>query len=208
MLSITTPFMIIAGLTTGLIFGFLLQKAHVTRYHTILNQFLFRDYTVLKVMLTAIITGAVGIWGMRAIGIDFPMHVKSAALAANIVGGLIFGIGMAMLGFCPGTGIAAIGDGSRDIYPGILGMIVGGGIFAEVYPSISSNLLKWIGVTAEVAGKSTTKITFVDLTQISPWYFIIALIIIALGVFTLIEKVLEPKLNKPSTSASPTTVAA
>ncbi|QDU32523.1 putative inner membrane protein [Poriferisphaera corsica] len=209
MFTITSPFLIIAGLATGLVFGFLLQKAHVTRYHTILNQFLFRDYTVLKVMLTAIITGAVGIWGMRSLGLDFPMHVKSAALAANIVGGLIFGIGMALLGFCPGTGMAALGDGSRDIYPGILGMIVGGGIYAELYPSISANFLKALGITAEIAGKTTTKVTLVDLTQISPWYFILALIIIALAVFTLIEKVLEPKTQKhsnpPTTQAATTT---
>ena len=195
MLSITTPFMIVTGLLTGLVFGFLLQKAHVTRYHTILNQFLFRDYTVLKVMLTAIVTGAVGIWGMRAMGVDFPMHVKTAALAANVVGGLIFGVGMAMLGFCPGTGMAALGDGAKDIKWGLLGMVVGGGLYAELYPMISGNFLKWLGVTVEVGGETTTKVTFVDVTQLSPWLFIVGLVVVAVGVFVLIEKVLEPKLR-------------
>mgnify|MGYP004136876501 CR=1 FL=1 len=57
-----TPFMIVAGLLTGVVFGVLLQKAHVTRYEVIVGQFLFKDFTVLKVMLTAIVVGAVGVF--------------------------------------------------------------------------------------------------------------------------------------------------
>ena len=78
MLAFDTPFMIVTGLLAGLAFGFLLQRGGVTRYSVILNQFLFRDFTVLKVMLTAIVTGAVGIWGMRAMGMDVAMSVKKA----------------------------------------------------------------------------------------------------------------------------------
>lgn len=177
--------MLIAGLLTGLVFGLLLQRGGVTRYNVIIGQFLMKDFTVLKVMLTAIITGAVGIWGMLQLGMMEPsgLHIKSAALLANVLGGLIFGVGMAVLGYCPGTGVAALGDGSRHAWPGLLGMIVGAGIYAEVYPYIQDNLLK-------VADEG--KVTFADITGISPWWFILGLVIIAGVIFFLLESGKKP----------------
>ena len=66
--SFDPPMLIVYGLVVGLVFGFLLQKGGVTRYQVIVGQFLLKDFTVLKVMLTAIVTGAVGIYGMRRSG--------------------------------------------------------------------------------------------------------------------------------------------
>ena len=63
-----TPVLVIGGVLTGLFFGFLLQKGHVTRYNVIVGQFLFADFTVLKIMLTAIVTGAIGIYAMYGAG--------------------------------------------------------------------------------------------------------------------------------------------
>jgi uncharacterized membrane protein YedE/YeeE len=196
MYNFDTPLMIVYGILTGLVFGFLLHKAGVTRYQTILGQFLFKDYTVLKVMLTAIVTGAVGIYGMRAIGLEFPMHIKAATLVPNIVGGLIFGVGMALLGFCPGTGVAAIGDGSRHAIAGLLGMFVGGAIYAYVYPSIMDSFLKSGDLTATIGEKSTDKVTFADVSHLSPWWFILGLVIISAVVFALIQRY-ETKSKKP-----------
>ena len=189
MFDVTSASMATAGVVTGLLFGFLLQKGGVTRYQTILGQFLLEDFTVLKVMLTAVITGAVGIWGMRAIGVDFPMHVKSAALLPNIAGGLIFGVGMALLGFCPGTGVAAIGDGARHAWPGLLGMVVGGGLYAEVYPYIKDRFLEVGALTVDAGVKVTDKVTFSELTSLSPWWFIVALVVAAAIVFVVVERV-------------------
>ena len=184
--------MLMAGLFTGLVFGFLLQRGGVTRYRVIVGQFLLKDFTVLKVMLTAIITGAIGIWGMQQIGMmdASGLHIKGAALLANVVGGLIFGVGMAVLGYCPGTGVAALGDGSRHVIPGLLGMVVGAGAYAEVYPSIKDNFLK-------VADQG--KITFADITGVSPWWFILGLAIIAGVVFFLLETAGTPTDSSKST---------
>ncbi|HFD87256.1 MAG TPA: YeeE/YedE family protein [Gammaproteobacteria bacterium] len=191
MYELTTPFMIFTGILTGLVFGFLLQRAGVTRYNTIVGQFLLKDFTILKTMLTAIIVGAIGIWGMKSAGIDIHMHVKSAELAANILGGALFGIGMVVLGFCPGTGLAAIGDGARHVWPGVIGMIVGGGLYAETYPYFKDTLLKAANVTAEVNGKVTNKVTFPDVTGLSPWVFIVALAVVAIIVFVVLEKKID-----------------
>jgi len=72
-----------------------------------MGQFLLTDFTVIKVMLTAIVVGMVGIFSMRAMG-QVKLHVKPTRYAANITGGLIFGVGLGLMGYCPGTGAAAL----------------------------------------------------------------------------------------------------
>lgn len=170
--------LVTAGVLTGLVFGFLLQKARVTRYGTILGQFLFKDYTVLKVMLTAIVVGGIGIYGMHEAG-WVKLHVKSAQIVANALGGLIFGVGMALAGYCPGTGVAALGDGSRHALYAVLGMILGAGIYAETYSWIKPRVLDLADF-----GKAT----FPSLTGVSPWWFVTGLALLAGTLFVFIER--------------------
>jgi len=167
------------GALTGLVFGFLLQKGRVTRADVILNQFLFRDFTVLKVMLTAIVVGAVGVWGMLQAGMIEHLHVKNAALYGNAVGGLIFGVGMAVLGYCPGTGVAALGDGSRHAIPGVLGMVFGAAVYAEAHPWLNAHLNALFDM-----GKATMP----SATGLSPWWFIAGLLALSIGVFVALER--------------------
>ena len=134
--------MLLSGAVTGLIFGFLLQKARVTRADVIIAQFLLRDYTVMKVILTAIVVGSIGIYGMLEMDMIPVLSIKPAFLYANALGGLIFGVGMAILGYCPGTALAAIGDGSRDAIAGVLGGVTGVALFAALFPLLSSSLIE------------------------------------------------------------------
>lgn len=174
------PITILLGALTGLVFGFLLQKGGVTRFSVIAGQFLLKDFTVLKVMLTAIVVGAIGIYGMLLMGVLGPdeLHIKNATLLGNGLGGVIFGIGMAVLGYCPGTGVAAIGDGSRHAIAGLMGMIVGAGVYAEVYPWMKSSILG-VGDYGQA--------TLASATGLSPWWFIVALAMIAIVLFLLLE---------------------
>ena len=169
---------ILAGAATGLVFGFLLQKGGVTRFRVIVGQFLLRDFTMLKIMMTAIIVGGIGIYGMRAGGLDVAPHVKGATLLANALGGLIFGGGMALLGYCPGTGVAALGDGSRHALPGIVGMLFGAAVYAEVYPWMKANILS-VGAYG--------KITIPDATGLSPWWFLLGMAAVAGTAFWIAE---------------------
>jgi uncharacterized protein len=137
----TDPTTLLTGALTGLAFGFLLQRGGVTRYRVILGQFLLRDHTVLKTMLTAIVVGSIGIYGMRAVGFEVALHIKTAALMGNLLGGLIFGVGMAVLGHCPGTVVGALAEGSRQAWFGILGMLAGAAAYAEVYPWFKAAVL-------------------------------------------------------------------
>jgi uncharacterized membrane protein YedE/YeeE len=174
MFSCDTPLNLVYGLATGLVFGFLLQRGGVTRFRVIVGQFLWKDHTVLKTMLTAVVVGSVGIWAMHLYG-DVSLHVKGVTILANVAGGLIFGFGMALLGYCPGTGVAALGDGVlRQAAFGVLGMLVGAATYAEVYPLIKANLLS-VG--------DLGKVTFPEVTGLSPWLFVAALAVGAAVLF-------------------------
>lgn len=134
---------LILGLITGIFFGFFLQKGQALKYDKQIGMLRFKDFTILKVMLSAILVGMVGIYFFLDMDIG-KLSLKPTVLGANIIGGLIFGLGWGMLGYCPGTAVGATGEGRFDAFwGGVLGMLVGAGIFAEVYPFIKDNLLKW-----------------------------------------------------------------
>lgn len=97
-LEITGTARLALGLITGILFGFILQKAQVTKYQKIVAFFRWSDLTVLKVMVGGIAVGMVGVYALHDIGL-VNLHIKPTILAANILGGLIFGVGMLLLGF-------------------------------------------------------------------------------------------------------------
>ena len=99
---------LLLGLLFGIVFGFLLQKGGVAKYHILLGVLLLEDFTVIKVMLSAIIVGMLGVFTLHALGL-VELHIKPTRYAANILGGLLFGVGFALIGYCPGTGAAASG---------------------------------------------------------------------------------------------------
>lgn len=132
---------LIWGLVFGIIFGFLLHKGGVTSYDVIIGQLLLKDFTVIKIILTAVVTGMIGIHLMRSFGwVQF--KVKPGSWGKNAIGGLIFGIGFALLGYCPGTIAGAIGGGQLDaLLGGLAGIIIGAWLFAVIYPKVRNNIL-------------------------------------------------------------------
>jgi uncharacterized membrane protein YedE/YeeE len=87
------------ALFLGIAFGFSLNKAGLTRYHKIVNVFRFTDLAVLKFMMTALVVSMTGLYTLRGLGlITFP-NIPATYVAGNLVGGLIFGVGMALTGF-------------------------------------------------------------------------------------------------------------
>lgn len=130
------------GLAFGIVFGFLLQKGGATKYDVIIGQLLFTDFTVVKIMLSAVLTGMLGIHAMKTLG-WVELYPKSGSAGKNIIGGLIFGIGFAVLGYCPGTIAGAIGNGHLDaMVGGLAGILIGAGLFAALYPRLSQGILK------------------------------------------------------------------
>lgn len=166
------------GLITGFLFGFLLQKGHVTKYPVIVRQFLLRDFTVLKTMLTAVVVGGIGVYALKALG-SASLHVKPAQLAAVSIGGLIFGVGMVLLGYCPGTGIAAAAEGKTDALFGVVGMMFGALLFAEQFAFFGRNILSWMDLGP---------VTLPQLIHVPAWTIFVALAVGALILFRQIER--------------------
>jgi uncharacterized protein len=163
------------GLLFGTLFGFLLQKGGATKYDVIVAQLLLSDFTVLKIMLSAVVTGMIGIHAMKAIG-WIELSIKSGSLGKNIVGGLMFGVGFAVLGYCPGTIAGAVGNGYLDaIVGGLVGIVIGSGLFAALYPKLKSGIL---------AKGDFGELTFPKLFKVNDWVVVIpavALIVLLLA---------------------------
>ena len=168
-----------AGLLFGVLFGFLLHRGGVTDYNVIVRQFLFQDFTVLKVMFTAIVVGGVGVWLLHGQQLA-NFHIKPATMLAVTAGALLFGIGMVVYGYCPGTGVAAIATGRMDALAGFGGMLAGGMLYALSYDWIAKNVL-----TVGDLGKKRLP----DLAGLPEWAWYAGLVLMAAGVFALVAKV-------------------
>jgi hypothetical protein len=136
----------VLGLLFGIAFGFLLQKGAVTRYDVIMGQLLLTDFTVVKVMATAVLTAMIGLYLLRSRGLA-ERHIRAPSIGSNVIGGLIFGAGFGLLGYCPGTVAGAVGQGSLDaLFGGVPGLLIGAGVFAVAYPALSRRILSRGGV--------------------------------------------------------------
>ena len=168
------------GLFFGTIFGFLLQKGGVAQYEVLMGALFLTDFTVMKIMLTAIATGMIGIFSLHALGL-VELHVKHTRYAANIMGGLIFGLGFGLLGYCPGTGAAALGQGNYDAIAGVLGLLAGSYLYAEMSGFLDSTVLKW---------GDRGKILLPDMVGVSRRVFIICFVLFLAVTLYLLERFL------------------
>jgi hypothetical protein len=166
------------GLMTGMVFGFLLQKARVIRYDKQVGALLLRDMTIVKFMLSTILVAMVGVYLLVDLGVA-KLSLKATILGGNIIGGLIFGLGWGILGYCPGTQMGALGEGRWDALWGIIGMIIGAALFAEWFPFLQTTVLKW---------GDFGKITIPKLLGIGHWPVIAVLVIAGGWLFWWFEK--------------------
>jgi uncharacterized protein len=150
------------GLVTGILFGFLLQKGRVLRFDKQIGAMLLKDMTIFKFMLSAILVGMVGITLLTDAGIITLSH-KPMNLGAVLLGGGLFGAGWAVMGYCPGTSIGALGEGRWHAVFAIAGMVAGAAIYAELYPLLKSTVLVW---------KDFGKIGLPETLSVSPWILI------------------------------------
>jgi hypothetical protein len=133
---------ILSAILFGLAFGFLLQKGGVGKYHILIGQLLLQDFTVVKVMLTAIVVGMIGVFTLHHFA-KVNLHIKPTRIAPNIIGGLIFGAGFALIGYCPGTVAAALGQGNYDGLFAMAGLMLGSFVYAEASKRLKGSIEKW-----------------------------------------------------------------
>ncbi len=168
----------IMGLVTGIVFGVLLQRAGVVRYDKQLAALRLRDMTILKFMLSTICVAMVGTYLL----VDFGMaklSVKPTILGGVIIGGALFGVGWAIFGYCPATAVGALGEGRFDTVFGLVGMLVGAGIYAEIYPLMKNTVLTW---------GDYGKITIPQVLGVNHWIVIAVFVAGTLALFRWFEK--------------------
>jgi hypothetical protein len=167
-----------SGLLSGILFGYVLENAGFASPRKLTAQFRFTDWSVFKVMFTAVIVAAIGLYGAMALGLMQPngIFIPTTFFWATLTGGALIGAGMAVGGYCPGTSAVGLASGRLDGLFFIVGMVIGTGAFASVFEPIKSFYLAAQGPRGQ---------TLMQLFGLPAWAVIGGLIVIAAAGFAL-----------------------
>lgn len=171
---------ILIGLATGLVFGFALEKSRVFEPGIIVGQMQLRNFVMLKIFLAAVVTGLIALAVMNGV-FGVKLSLKPLLYRADLIGGLILGIGIALAGACPGTTLAQIGAGYKDAWfilaGGLAGALAYGyfdapitAFFAEKGDKVSFNQLLGLPFWMVALGLAAVLVTgLVALESWRPW---------------------------------------
>ncbi len=168
---------LILGFIFGVLFGSILTLSRVIRFEKQISALLLKDMTIVKFMFSAVIVGAIGINLLNSFGL-IELHLKPMMFGAIVIGGILFGLGWSLTGYCPGTAAASLAEGRIHAIFAILGMLVGSAIFAHSYP-ILKPLLNF---------GNLGEITIYQYFGISPFVVIFIFALGALFLFIWFEK--------------------
>lgn len=174
---------IIFGLFVGFSFGFILTRTGITKYPRVIGMLLFKDFKILKFMLSAVIFSMILFHLMGDLGL---LKVVPKNLDwGKLIGGLIFGLGMGILGYCPGTMAARIGEGKKESIVAFFGMAFGIFIYA-----LTIKIIKPIFLSNEINGDIFT------LFGVNKWIIIIPAAILFAGIIYIVNlKFDDNKIN-------------
>ena len=168
---------LLTGLFFGALFGFLLQRGHVLRFEKQVNMLRFKDMTVLKFMLSAALVGMVG--RQLAVELSYDLEPVPFFGLAIIIGGFVYGLGWAIVGYCPGTLLGAMGEGRIDAYWAFLGSWVGAFAYIWIHPFCQRYVNPVLAIEIE---------DLPVLLGVSPWLFIALFGVICVALFWWLEK--------------------
>jgi uncharacterized membrane protein YedE/YeeE len=179
----------------GAFFGIFLERAGFANARKLAAVFYFYDMAVLKVMFSAIVTAAVGLWALGAIGVlDLSeIYLVPTHVIPQFVGGLILGVGFVVGGYCPGTSVTGMATGRIDAFAYSAGILAGLAVYGEIYPAIE----------AFTQRTDLGEITFPDLLGI-PRGILVALVVIGAA----LAFVAASKLERAFASRRPRDLAA
>lgn len=169
---------IISGLLLGGAFGYVLERAGFGNPNKLTGQFRLTDWSVFKVMFTAIVFAAVGLLILEQVGIVDAgnLFVPPAFLGAATLGGAFVGAGFAIGGYCPGTSVVGLMSGRIDAAIFLLGLLLGTVLFAGTYPSIEF---------LTTMGEYVKADSLPDAFNISGLSIDVGMVIAAVGIFIL-----------------------
>jgi YeeE/YedE family (DUF395). len=169
---------LLIGFLIGCAFGAILYMGGATSYRRILGTLLLKDMWIIKLMATAIGVGTLGVYLLDLNGLA-NMSIKPAYLGGVAVGGVIFGIGWAVSGYCPGTCVVGSSEGKLDAIFTVIGGLVGALLFSMAYPALEATLIEPLNFGA---------ITLRDLTGVSGIYLAIPFSAMLLGLAFFVLK--------------------
>lgn len=169
---------VVLALSVGFVFGFLLNRARVTDCEVVEGQFCFRDFTMAKMLLSAIVVGGLGVLALIHFGAAV-YYIKDANILAVVLGGAIFGVAVAILGYCPGTALAATATGSLHALAAVFGMIAGAILYAFSFGWIKAHVLNvW----------ALGKVRLPQLTGVPDIVWLLGLTVVGLAFFVWLER--------------------
>jgi hypothetical protein len=143
---------IILAIIIGGAFGFTLDRIGATNPNYIIRMLNLTDLHLMKTILTGIGVASVLMFGGLLAGLVDPGNLSVKATYFGVfVGGLLLGIGFAVAGYCPGTGLTAAATGRLDALFFILGGLLGAGAYMATYAWV-----KTTGILDNMAGGKTT----------------------------------------------------
>jgi len=165
-----------SGLLCGFLFGFVLENAGFGSPCKLTAQFRLTDWSVFKVMFTAIVFTAIGLTVLGEMGWSqaSAVFVPPALLGAAALGGALVGAGFAIGGYCPGTSMVGAVSGRADALVFLLGLLVGTVVFASAFVSLEP-----LTFAGDYAGGDTLG----DVFKASNWVIDAALFVAALAIF-------------------------
>lgn len=179
---------VLITIVLGFVFGWTLDKAGLTKYHKIVNVYRFTDLAVLKYMMSAIIVGMAGVWTLRGVGLVELTGTISTYVPGVLLGGVLFGIGMAAAGFCPGTVAAGAGRGNLDyLIPGFAGFLFGAVAFGLTYQSFMPQLTSVMNLG---------NLSLPELLNLSPGLTVVVVIVMFALVLYVIERTHAARRDK------------
>jgi uncharacterized membrane protein YedE/YeeE len=163
----------------GLAFGFWLERAGFSSSRRLSGVFYGRDYAVIQTMFSAIVTALLGLRLLIAFGAveDSSLFLMETFLAPQVVGGLIFGVGFVMGGWCPGTALVGLASGKGDALVFLGGAAIGSLAFAQTWPQLSGF----------VEGGACGVCTLPERFGLSPGVTTLLVVLVALGAFVVVE---------------------
>lgn len=155
------------AIVLGLGFGFFLERAGFGSARKLVAVFYFYDMSVVKVMFTAIVTAMAGLFLLSAAGVLelAELYIEPTNYAAQVVGGLVFGAGFVIGGYCPGTAVVATATGRLDGMAFAAGMLGGVYAWAEFFPGMD----QWIA-------ENSAEATLPGLTGIPMGWWVLAFV--------------------------------
>lgn len=187
---------LLLGLITGVGFGYVLQRAGVSDCACLFNALNLRNTKAIKLMATAVAVGIFILYPFVALrGLD--LGAKNLNVLSLAIGGAIFGVGFALSGLCPGTALAALGAGKKDVLYLIAGGLVGSFFYALVYEPLKPILIDPL---------SFGKVTLPDLLNLPPLLVGYVFALVILGIVLLLNR-RDQKARAQDSTASQFTIS-